>query len=385
MAISCGTPVIKWAPVIVLIVIVSLLALKEEFPLHKILEGTNPIDVNKLDKEVEPEFYASRKYLVHHAFSSGCSYIFDWESIALIESWIELDRPTNLTRILACKGEPSDMTKLIMRTYPEVNHFIALDTEQYTGNPFRFLNKPAGCHQWIHQAQIQEPYIVITDSDLVLMRPWNLTGLRKGHPLGGEGYNYGWLPLPGLIEHCTICNSINVTKLENVVAPAHVYIAHKDEMLLLVDSWLNLTIDLINDPKSPKGNQVDMTAYMLGALNTNLLHEIKWDLAISLPSMDFYDYPPKKYCPSFCAYHYAQTYPFPLEGNQWHKNYFVNPPNDKLLDCNSNLTLPVPSINADLAAKFFLPELTDIRLIFELLTKLNRGIQRFKQRVCANK
>eukprot|EP01121_Diplochlamys_sp_Union-15-3_P012143 TRINITY_DN3609_c0_g1_i1.p1 TRINITY_DN3609_c0_g1~~TRINITY_DN3609_c0_g1_i1.p1 ORF type:complete len:147 (-),score=20.50 TRINITY_DN3609_c0_g1_i1:23-397(-) len=103
-----------------------------------------------------------------------------------------MGKPFNLTRLLSCTEPLPELTRRVMSAYPEVNFYIVKPTKEFTGVDWKFINKPASVFQWVHNADIKEPYVIITDPDWILIKPWNITGVKKGHPLGGNAYGYGY-------------------------------------------------------------------------------------------------------------------------------------------------------------------------------------------------
>jgi len=341
-----------------------------------LLIGNVDLCLPSMDLDATNQTY---KWTIHHAFQTECNNIHDWQSVGLIESWIEIGKPTNLTRIMSCDGELPELTRRIMKAYPEVTFFRVEPVTVYVPfDTWPYLNKPAGVKQWIHQADIPEDFVIITDPDWVLNKPWNISGLKKGHPLAADAFGLSWVKYPEFNKWCTgPCQSINNY---DVMGPGHVYITHKDDMRQLATNWLNLTIEFRRDPelRGSINHMVDMDAYMLGSLNAGLMHEIRLDYSFAKPSMDFLQAGKDKPPWTFSGYHYAQPLTDSNSTFQWSK---WNVDQDgKILDCSREQYLPVPVVTQE---DFTNPKITEARLFFEVVTKLNSAFMKFKEKSCS--
>jgi len=313
----------------------------------------------------QPEPY----YHAHIAFSTDCSNYLNWQSVGLIESWLELNKPFNLTRIVTCDETLPQSVLTMQQAYPDVTFFQTKTPLALFGDTMKELNKPVGVYQWIHEAQINEDYVIILDADWILLQPFDIRGVARGRPLSAYGLEPSAFRGAGAWK--TFCGDVceNVTRWSEY-AVGHVYVAHKEDMKLLATGWMNWTMKIRKSTVVDGGRMVDMFGYILGALEYKLPHDIR--LYFDTSSAD----DPKLAHLSYVqALHYCQTY---KDGSwHWSKYQYMQ---TKLLECGNNVTFPLPPhMNS---TNMFSVQLTTHQYYLTLATTLNRAFVKYRKRVC---
>eukprot|EP01121_Diplochlamys_sp_Union-15-3_P002797 TRINITY_DN1260_c0_g1_i4.p1 TRINITY_DN1260_c0_g1~~TRINITY_DN1260_c0_g1_i4.p1 ORF type:complete len:389 (+),score=38.42 TRINITY_DN1260_c0_g1_i4:20-1186(+) len=315
-----------------------------------------------------------KKYKLHHVFTTDCSEFHDWQSVGMIESWLNLNKPHNLTRIISCDEHPlPDRIIRMKEAYPEVN-FVQVKTAQgFKGDTMPELNKPTAVYQWLLQENINEDYVLVTDCDLVLLEPWDIRGVALGTPLAAYGITT-YLVRPGA-QYSGLCGTHCVNKTNDYFKGfdlGHVYVAHKDDMLRLSKLWTDFSLTIRNTFSDKGGRMVDMFGYQLAALTLELPHKIRMYFDLSHPND-----PKTDYITHFQAFHYCQR--LEGKGGAWTKYEWRN---KGLLDCNGTSYMPLPDVSSWTPEDYFSTRITVSQYHFKLVTILNKAFAAYKKRIC---
>eukprot|EP01121_Diplochlamys_sp_Union-15-3_P009923 TRINITY_DN2727_c0_g1_i1.p1 TRINITY_DN2727_c0_g1~~TRINITY_DN2727_c0_g1_i1.p1 ORF type:complete len:385 (-),score=37.82 TRINITY_DN2727_c0_g1_i1:129-1283(-) len=317
-------------------------------------------------------------YNLHHVFTTDCSENHDWQSVGMIESWLSLNKPHNLTRLISCDGQLPNSILRMIEAYPEVNFVQVKTSLSYINDSLAELNKPTAVYQWLLQETINEDYIIVTDCDLILLQPWDIRGIALGKPIGAFGITTDHLERESS-PWVTLCGERCKDKSFEYLKPfhvGHVYAAHKRDMLELSKYWVEFSIKIRQSDTIPEkgGRMVDMFAYQFAAINLFLPHEIRLNFDLSHPND-----PKCNYITSFQAYHYCQ--PLVYKNNSWSKYEWTN---KNLLDCNGTNFMPLPSTSRLKPEDMFSTQITEFQYHFRAVTTLNTAFAAYKKRVCKN-
>ena len=127
------------------------------------------------DKAVLPARGADEDDVVHIVFSTDCSGYQHWQSIALWYAAQSAGHPGPVTRFASGCSQDEDMRRIadeFSRIDGGRNRFRAHFTPamQLQGD-YKYSNKPGGLKHWLHNAEIEEEFIVLLDPDMLPLLP----------------------------------------------------------------------------------------------------------------------------------------------------------------------------------------------------------------------
>ena len=128
---------------------------------------------------------------VHIVFSAECTPAMTWQALALFHSAKVTQPSANITRLLACSDEQ-------MKTYQGldlgptfVHHNMRFGHPMIDEVGYPSYNKPASVMFFLDQVDVQEEYIALLDTDMLLREPLDpeALGARPGVVVSAE-YTY---------------------------------------------------------------------------------------------------------------------------------------------------------------------------------------------------
>ena len=129
---------------------------------------------------------------VHVVFSAECNHAMTWQAAALFHSHRTSGQPGNITRLLACSDEQlqSYAGLDLGPTFVHPNMRLGHPLINETGYPS--YNKPASVMFWLAANEIEEEFVALLDTDMLLREPLDpvALGARRGVVVSAE---YGYL------------------------------------------------------------------------------------------------------------------------------------------------------------------------------------------------
>ena len=133
---------------------------------------------------------------LHVVFSAECNPSMTWQAIALFHSFRHVGQVGNITRLLACSAEQLKSYNGMDVGPTFVHHNMRFGHELIDETGYPSYNKPASVMFFLQEVDVQEDYIALLDTDMLLRQPldvrqqlevivfrnWTLSGCSFSRP-----------------------------------------------------------------------------------------------------------------------------------------------------------------------------------------------------------
>ena len=182
----------------------------------------------------------------HIIFSTECTPYFDWQTVALLHSYVQTNQTGGITRLMACDDvnySAKDLTDRFFgaKTYVHPNYA----KHPKTGDNYPAYNKPFSVLHWLRHAEPEEDYIVFLDPDMVIRSKISveIVGAQIGRPVSAY---YGYLEGVDKDSYMEVKAQVpNVDKAQKV---GGFMVMHKEDMKRVAPLWLHYTEEVRNKP-----------------------------------------------------------------------------------------------------------------------------------------
>ena len=180
---------------------------------------------------------------MHTVFSTECDDYFDWQSLALYESWRRVGQRGRFTRLMACDEENSASALIVPDTHVHPNY----RRHPVTGDSYSAYNKPFSLYHWTTNANVTADFIIVLDADMIFRAPMTveLLGVRRGAPVSAR-YSY----LKGTLPENHMGVKARVKNVEKTQQVGGFTVMHREDMRKLAPRWLYWTEQVRQDPDS---------------------------------------------------------------------------------------------------------------------------------------
>ena len=186
---------------------------------------------------------AERESSMHTVFSTECDDYFDWQSLALYDSWKRVGQRGRFTRLMACDDANSESISIVPDTHVHPNY----RRHPITGDSYSAYNKPFSLHHWLTNSNVTAEFIIVLDADMIFRAPMTveLLGVRRGAPVSAR-YSY----LKGTLPENHMGVKARVKNVEKTQQVGGFTVMHREDMRKLAPRWLYWTEQVRQDPDS---------------------------------------------------------------------------------------------------------------------------------------
>lgn len=180
---------------------------------------------------------------LHTVFSTECNNYFDWQSVALYNSWRRVGQKGKFTRLMACDETPAPGKDVIPDTHVHKNYA----KHPVSGDLYSAYNKPASVAHWLKYGKVTSDFIIVLDADMIFRTAMtaSLLGVKLGSPVSAR-YSY----LKGTLPENHMGVKARVPNVEKAQQVGGFTVMHREDLTRLAPRWLYWTEQVRLDPDS---------------------------------------------------------------------------------------------------------------------------------------
>jgi peptidyl serine alpha-galactosyltransferase len=188
-------------------------------------------------------------------FLTDCSPYSDWQSIAMVYSYMYSGHNGPITRVMCCSEEDRKTYSPEMLGLVETHIAASYVFIPRTGDAYLAYNKPGAVIDYLEHVTPEEEWLLVLDSDMLIRTPWRVQdfNLSLGWASGSE---YGYLK--GVHNELADRHIPEIPKRNDTFAgpPGRrsdmvggFFFIHRTDLKRLSKLWLKYTEDVRADPE----------------------------------------------------------------------------------------------------------------------------------------
>ena len=181
---------------------------------------------------------------LHVVFSAECNPSMTWQAIALFHSFRHVGQVGNITRLLACSAEQLKSYNGMDVGPTFVHHNMRFGHELIDETGYPSYNKPASVMFFLQEVDVQEDYIALLDTDMLLRQPLDpiALGARPGVVVSAEySYLVGTNTPNATHDHAFARRFLTEDELPLQVQCGGFHIFHREDIRRIAPLWIEFT------------------------------------------------------------------------------------------------------------------------------------------------
>ena len=181
---------------------------------------------------------------VHIVFSAECNAAMTWQALGLFHSFRHVGQPGNITRLLACSKEQLAEYSGMDAGPTFVHHNMRFGHPLIDEVGYPSYNKPASVMFFLEHVDVQEEYIALLDTDMLLREPLDpiALGARPGVVVSAEySYLVGTDTHNATHDHAFARRFLDEGELPLMVRCGGFHIFHREDIRRIAPLWIEFT------------------------------------------------------------------------------------------------------------------------------------------------